>query len=94
MPINTTCDKKEMDLIVAIVNRVKKNHEEEIMVDEIGLEMDLAACHLNGVPLDLDGLLGASDSDFGHDVFGIQRYIDRKTGELMDCFLPRYALPA
>jgi len=56
------------------------------------LMMDLSAAH-SDCPLDLAGLASAGDGDFGHDVFGIQRYLNRKTGELGDCFVPRLALP-
>lgn len=52
--------------------------------------MDLVACHGSGCPLDLDRLLEASDFDLAHDVAGITRHIDRETGELRDCFLPRF----
>ncbi len=55
------------------------------------LSMDLTACHANGCPLDLDGLLTADKSDFLHDVLGIMARIDRSTGQLTECFLPRYA---
>jgi len=55
------------------------------------LRMDLTACHLNGCPLQLDDLLGAEDSDFAHDVFGIVCNLNRKTGRLENCFVPRYA---
>ena len=41
--------------------------------------------------LDLQKLLDAPDGDFGHDVFGIRRHINRQTGELENCFLPRCA---
>lgn len=53
--------------------------------------MDLTACHCNGCELDLDRLLLAPDPDFGHDVCGIRRHIDRRTGKLGGCFLPRCA---
>ena len=53
--------------------------------------MDITACHANGCPLDLGKLLTAPASDFGHDVFGIRRFIDRSTGQLTQCFLPRCA---
>ena len=59
--------------------------------DGIELAMDLTATHLNGCPLNLSGLLGADLGSFGHDVSGIARHIDRETGELTGCFLPRYA---
>lgn len=53
--------------------------------------MDIDACHSNGCPLDLRALLAANDGNFGHDVFGIKENIDRKTGQLQNCFWPRYA---
>lgn len=55
--------------------------------------MDIEACHCNGCELDLQKLLDAPDGDFGHDVFGIRRFIDRRTGKLGGCFLPRCAMP-
>lgn len=53
-------------------------------------EMDLTACHLNGNPLDLAALAEADDFNFSHDVFGIRKHLNRKTGKLMDFFTPRY----
>lgn len=44
--------------------------------------MDLTACHLNGTPLRLQDLLDASDFALAHDVQGIQRFMDRTTGQL------------
>ena len=52
-------------------------------------EMDLTACHVNGCPLDLPRLMNAKDGDFGHDIFGIRRHIDRITGRLGGEFQPR-----
>ncbi len=54
--------------------------------------MDIQACHTNGCCLKLVDLLKAVDGDFLHDVCGINRHIDRETGKLKDCFLPRYAV--
>lgn len=54
-------------------------------------DMDVTACHVNGCPLKLDALLAADEFNFAHDVFGIRRHIDRTTGELQNCFVPRYA---
>jgi hypothetical protein len=51
--------------------------------------MDLTACHANGMPLDLEKLAGADDFNFAHDVFGIRRHLDRDTGTLQNCFVPR-----
>jgi hypothetical protein len=54
--------------------------------------MDLTACHANGCPLKLEKMLSwERDFDLAHDVWGINRHIDRKTGEMPDCFLPRFA---
>lgn len=53
--------------------------------------MDLTACHANGMKLNLEKLLNAPEEDFCHDVFGIRRYIDRFTGKIDGCFVPRCA---
>ena len=59
--------------------------------DEIDLMMDLEAVHCNGVPLRLEDLLAADDFNLVHDVSGISARIDRRTGKLTRCFLPRFA---
>jgi len=53
--------------------------------------MDLTACHANGCRLRLAELLEAPELDFWHDVCGITAHLDRTTGELKDCFWPRFA---
>jgi hypothetical protein len=53
--------------------------------------MDVDACHNNGCPLDLERLLAADEFNFSHDVFGIARHINRDTGQLENCFVPRFA---
>jgi hypothetical protein len=55
------------------------------------LVMDLTATHANGNPLRLDDLLQADEFNFMHDIFGIRRHLNRETGELMDCFSPRFS---
>ena len=60
-------------------------------VDGPSLQMDIVATHVSGCKLKLKELLGANLADFAHDICGIIHYIDRTTGELQDCFLPRYA---
>ena len=54
------------------------------------MEMDISACHISN-PLRLADLLAGDDSNFGHDVLGIRKYINRETGELTDCFSPRFS---
>ncbi len=88
--------KKEFLLIAEIAKRAV------ILADKLGVGMyddcttvcmDVTACHANGNPLRLADLLKADDGNFGHDVFGIGRYIDRATGKLTDYFRPRYSVP-
>jgi len=90
-----TASKFETKLIVKIAQRAGG------MAKKLGFGyayqtalMDIEACHCNGCPLDLQKLLDAPDSDFGHDVFGIRRFLDRRTGKLGSCFLPRTAMPS
>ncbi len=52
--------------------------------------MDLTACHANGCPLRLKDLLDADDFNFAHDIFGLLRHLNRDTGKLENCFLPRF----
>lgn len=56
-------------------------------------EMDVTATHCNGNELRLRELVEADDFNFGHDVFGIRRYLDRETGQLTDHFRPRFSAP-
>lgn len=83
---------RAMDTIDAIVERAATlAHKYDTSVNRFELTMDITATHANGCPLKLDELIQARDSDFVHDVFGIRRHIDRRTGQLGDCFLPRFA---
>lgn len=78
------------DVCFAIARRATAMNPD---IDQMNVVMDLAAA--NGVngnsPIDLDTLLVSSDFDFSHDVFGIMRHMDRETGKLGGCFLPRCA---
>jgi hypothetical protein len=77
------CSKEDMLTIHEIAKRAGKR-------DMVSLEMDITACHINN-PLDLKGLLGAKDFDFYHDINGIMACLDRNTGRLTNCFVPRYS---
>ena len=66
-------------------------HQHGIAYTVMDADMDVTACHVNGNPLKLAELLAADEFNFAHDIFGIRRHIDRRTGELMDCFSPRYS---
>lgn len=82
-----TLTRKEYATIGRIVDRAMKVYPEG---DRMSLMMSLEACTIL-CPMDWEGLEKAKGSDLGHDVFGIDRYIDKETGELTECFLPRYA---
>lgn len=62
-----------------------------IQIERMDLSMDITATHANGCPLDLADLLLADNFNFTHDVFGIRRHMNRDTGRLGDCFVPRFA---
>lgn len=81
---------EDAELIRKIVARARK---EDADLDVMSLTMDVTACHASGNPLRLAELLAADDFNFAHDVFGIMRHMDRESGQLVDCFLPRYSVP-
>lgn len=60
-------------------------------VDRLSLSMDIAATNAT-CPLDGKKLLAFPDLDFAHDIVGIHHHLDRTTGELLNCFVPRCAL--
>ena len=80
--------KEDYELIGEAVERATKLFN---TVDKLTLNMDLGAVHVSGCKLDLQKLLDFPDFDFAHDIVGITKHIDRKTGKLGDCFLPRCA---
>lgn len=82
--------KTEHNLISKIVIRaLHAAVDAGVQIDKGTMQMDLEACHCNGNPLRLKKLLAFPAFDFAHDVFGIRRYMNRKTGKLTQCFLPR-----
>jgi hypothetical protein len=90
MATKFTASRAETALIFKIIERFERITNKPS--DRLSLSMDLDACHSNGCSLDLIALLeAASDFDLVHDVGGIRMHIDRDTGKLGDCFLPRYA---
>lgn len=64
-------------------------NELKITANRSRLAMDIAAVHYH-TPLNIEQLANDfSIGDFGHDIRGIQANIDRATGKLLNCFLPR-----
>ncbi len=92
MAVSFAVSRTEARLLSKIAERaVQLSDQLDLDVEFLSIEMDLTACHCNGCPLELETLLYAKDADFGHDVFGIRRFLDRTSGELTRCFVPRYA---
>ena len=92
MKVKFTKNKKDLEIIHKIVERAMKM-DLFSGTDRLGMEMDISACHANGNPLDLQKLLNADDFNFLHDVGGICYHMDRQTGKLNDCFVPRCSKP-
>lgn len=86
--------REDMDRITSIVTRWEQwciAHQQGRQIDRFKLQMDLAGCHISGCPLDFAKLLDFASDDFVHDITGIQANIDRRSGKLLNCFLPRCA---
>jgi hypothetical protein len=81
-----TATVSERKIIAQIADRAKKLAPN---CDAIGIIMDLEATHCSGCPLDLEMLLNADNITLAHDVFGINRRLDRTTGKLGGFFVPR-----
>jgi len=86
--ISFTVSKEDAAIILEIARRAWKISGNKYDLLDAG--MDITATHANGCPLKLAELLAADDFNFIHDVFGIRRHLNRETGELMDCFSPRF----
>ena len=57
---------------------------------KLDIVMDIDHADMD-VGLDLEAMLYADDHNFLHDVLGIIRHMNRTTGKLENCFLPRYS---
>ncbi len=85
---------KDYALARKIVKRASdelNNEKVGIGLDESSLQMDIIATHVSGCKLKLKELLEADAGNFLHDICGIINHLDRTTGKLTDCFVPRYA---
>lgn len=77
--------------VARILDRAKRMREDVgLDMDVLSLRMDLCATCAK-VALDIHALAEADDFNFEHDVFGIMANMNRKTGNLMNCFFPRFA---
>jgi len=80
--------KEEAELVQKIVERAQSLDKD---LDALSLTMDLLATHATDTPLDFTRMLEADNFNFAHDVYGIMRHLNRRTGKLENCFLPRCA---
>lgn len=94
MTINWTATAEEYALVAQIAEKAKKLFAANgVKRRQSDIEMDLLATHLNGCPLDLEYLLIFDDFNLAHDIGGIANHLDRTTGQLGGCFLPRCSMP-
>ena len=76
---------------ITIIDRICKravNLFPQYELDFTEIQMDIAAAHV-AEPLDLEKFMEFDDFNFAHDIFGIIDHIDRETGKMQNCFLPR-----
>jgi hypothetical protein len=86
--INWTKIKKEdMQIALQIAKRANRLYPRRTIMD---FDMDIEACHLSN-PLRLKELLEADEFNFAHDIYGIMNNLNRETGKLQNCFLPRFS---
>ena len=80
----------EVDLMIRVAERVDSlNMFADGSYPRIIMVLDLAA--VNGyIGMDFEALLNADDFNFAHDIVGIRNHLDRETGRLGNCFLPRF----
>lgn len=77
----------DMDIIAAIAKRAVKGDKRYVQIDTM---MDISCVH-DAEPLELSNLLKARDTDFWHDIHGISKNLNRESGELENCFSPRFS---
>lgn len=89
MTVKFKLSKRDAALLSKCVDRALKIYPGQLR--RLDLTMDLEAVHANGCRLDFKRLLAFPDFDFSHDIAGIVNNLDRSTGQLQNCFLPRCA---
>ena len=87
--INWNVTKEDGILIRRISDRASAL---DLNSDQLEVQMDITAVHLNDRELDLRRLLeDFDDFSFAHDINGIRGHLDVETGKLQRGFLPRCA---
>lgn len=85
---NKTTD-TDLVLIRKCAKRAYKELKNIVPISFMDLEMDITAANIAS-PLKLEELLNADDFNFAHDICGIRANINRDSGEMNNCFLPRF----
>jgi len=83
----STWTKADYKAVKRIIDRAQN---EGMNVDRMSTMMDLDACNMV-CPIDLAKLEGFDTANLMHDLTGIARHLNRETGELGGCFVPRCA---
>lgn len=95
MTVKFDATKKEIADVDAIVARIvpKICASTGANADELSLStrMDLLATHANGCPMDFERMREADDFNILHDIAGIRKHLNRKTGRIVGFFVPRFA---
>lgn len=90
--VSFDCPEAERKIIRAIARRARALYlEYKVDRPALDIDMDICATHCNGNPLRLADLLAADDFNLLHDVSKIARHLNRETGKLEDCFVPRFS---
>lgn len=85
-------DPRQREIALDIAKRARdmdRKYNQRHARDVLSWQMDILATHVI-TPLRLIDLRDADDANFAHDLFGIARHLDRNTGRMQDCFLPRF----
>lgn len=90
-----TATKEEGEIISKIARKFCDiaNNKGWKCCDAIDVEMDIEAVHCNCIPLRLEDMLNADEFSLIHDICGINRNLNRETGQIENFFLPRFSKP-
>jgi hypothetical protein len=75
--------------MIAIIKRARELNL-KLTGDHITQILDLEHAY-DQFNLKLSDLLTSNNQDFAHDFIGIQRHMNRESGIVENCFVPRYA---
>lgn len=82
---------EKRELILTMFEIAKRADDMDILaIDRLTLKMDLENVNKK-IKMNFKELLKSDDTDFIHDIYNIQLFMDRETGELINDFLPRFA---